>query len=106
MAFQSYTELAAAIAQNLNGLGDMQPTDISGFVALAEAEINRTLRVREMVRRKVSMVDGAYVTLPGDYLAARNITLLSGPQQTLEVVGLDLADRYRVADSESRYYAV
>jgi len=105
MALATYTDLIAAVRDTFVGQL-FADADLSRFVTLAEAEINRSLRVREMIRRRVSPVDGAYVTLPGDYLEARNITLLTDPQRTLEAVGLDLADQYRDRGSVPRYYAV
>lgn len=68
-----YAQLKQDIADWLNRT-DLE-TQIPAFIRLAEARINRDLRVRQMIKRAVAFTDSNdnYVTLPGDWLQARQI---------------------------------
>jgi hypothetical protein len=52
---------------------------VGAFIALAEEDINKRLRSREMVVRVTQPIEGQYTTLPCDYLAAFDIRLQNGP---------------------------
>lgn len=83
MAISTYANLQSAIGDFLNrsDLATNQSdgtTVIEKFIALAEAEFNRRLRLRSMVNRSTISVSGQYTDLTSalsDYLELKNITL-------------------------------
>jgi len=90
----NYTQLKTDIADWLNR--DDLTSRIPSFIRLAEARFNRDLRVRQMVKRAVSDLDAGFITLPSDWLEAKNIQINtgSGPRK-LEYVTLEMADEIR-----------
>lgn len=68
---------------------------IPSLIHLAEARLNRTLRMRQMVKRATSELNGQYLSLPGDWLEARNVQLNLAEVRPLEFVTLQQADYYR-----------
>lgn len=93
MALSTYTELKDAIADWLDR-SDLT-TRIPDFIALAEARLNRELRIRPMeVRSTLSLVAGQrYFALPGGYLQMRNIQLNTNPITPLEYITPEMLDR-------------
>lgn len=55
------------------GEEDLSDTQISEFIALAEAEFNRVLRVPEMDEVSVATIGVGNVDLPADFLSAQSI---------------------------------
>lgn len=55
------------------GEEDLSDSQISEFIALAEAEFNRVLRVPEMDEVSVATIGTGNVDLPSDFLAAQSI---------------------------------
>lgn len=90
----NYSELTSAIADYLNrqDLASVIPT----FVRLAESELGRSLRVRNMLSRATATADSQYLSLPNDFLEMRNLRL-SGPHgwQSLEVLSAKQVDDFR-----------
>lgn len=76
MAISTYAELQSAIADWLDR-ADLGPR-ILEFIALAEAQLNRTLRVRRMLARSAASLDAAYTDLPDDFLQAVALRLDGG----------------------------
>ncbi len=66
MALTTYTELKASIADWLNRT-DLTTT-IPDFISLAEAQIERTLRTRQMIVRANASFDSEYGAVPADFL--------------------------------------
>jgi hypothetical protein len=91
----TYSQLKTDIADWLNR-GDLT-VQIPSFIRLAEARFQRDLRVRQMVKRSVADLEQGYITLPGDWLEAKNIQINSsrGPFK-LEYVTLEAADDLRL----------
>ena len=93
MALGTYTELKDAIADWLDR-SDL--TDrIPDFIALAEARINRELRIRPMEVRSTmyTTADQQYFQLPGGYIQMRNIQLNTNPTTPLEYITPEMLDR-------------
>lgn len=83
MSITNYSELQTAIA---NWLDRDDLTDrIPEFIRLAEARINRSLKVRGMEDRSTTpLVSGqAYYSLPTDFLYARNVQINTSPVTVL-----------------------
>jgi hypothetical protein len=65
MAITTYSELKATIADWLNR-DDLSST-IPSFIALAEAQFNRSIRHRKMVTRSDATIDTPYFAVPSDW---------------------------------------
>ena len=93
MALSTFTELKDAIADWLDR-SDLT-TRIPDFIALAEARINREIRIRPMeVRSTMTTTAGnQYFNLPGGYIQMRNIQLNTNPTTPLEYITPEMLDR-------------
>ena len=93
MALSTYTELKDAVADWLDR-SDLT-SRIPDFIALAEARINRELRIRPMEVRSVAYTSSGqkYFNLPGGYLQMRNIQLNTNPTTPLEYITPEMLDR-------------
>ena len=93
MALSTFTELKDAVADWLDR-SDLT-TRIPDFIALAEARINRELRIRPMeVRSTMETRSGQqYFNLPGGYIQMRNIQLNTNPTTPLEYITPEMLDR-------------
>lgn len=95
MAISTYSELKSAIADELNR-SDLTAV-IPNFISLAEARLNRDLRVRQMIKRSnANTVAGSrYLAIPPDWQQAKNLQITaSGRTQQLEYMTLDFSDYY------------
>jgi hypothetical protein len=72
----SYSDLQAEVASWLRR-SDLA-AEIPTFISLAEAQMNRRLRVRPMARRLDASWAAEYVDLPADFLAEREVSLTDG----------------------------
>ena len=93
MALGTFTELKDAIADWLDR-SDLTAR-IPDFIALAEARINRELRIRPMEVRSTmyATVDQQFFNLPGGYIQMRNIQLNTNPTTPLEYITPEMLDR-------------
>mgnify|MGYP003114294777 FL=1 len=93
MALGTFTELKDAIADWLDR-SDLTAR-IPDFIALAEARINRELRIRPMEVRStmVTTADQQYFQLPGGYIQMRNMQLNTNPTTPLEYITPEMLDR-------------
>ena len=68
---------------------------IPDFIALAEARLNRELRIRPMEVRStmVTTADQQYFQLPGGYIQMRNMQLNTNPTTPLEYITPEMMDR-------------
>jgi len=85
MAITTYAELKASVAGWLNR-PDLTAI-IPDLIALAEADINRRLRCRQMLKRVSTTLDAAREVLPGDFLEAQQLVLPGPPPRLVEQVG-------------------
>ena len=93
MALSTFTELKEAVADWLDR-SDLTAR-IPDFIALAEARINRELRIRPIEVRSTmyTTVDQQYFNLPGGYIQMRNIQLNTNPTTPLEYITPEMLDR-------------
>jgi len=96
MPFSDYTELKAAIANWLDR------TDLTSaivdYIALAEADLSRVLRVRDMLKRATATLDDRYTDLPDNCAEIQNIQLNevdSGRDRRLDVMSPEQLDDWR-----------
>ena len=91
MALTTYTELKASIADWLNR-SDLTAT-IPDFISLAEAQVERTLRTRQMIVRANAYFDAQYGAVPDDFLETKSLKLTStNPQTPLQFLSIDALD--------------
>lgn len=84
MTFSTYDALKAAIAEWLARPGDATLTPFVGaFVTLAEARLNRRLRVRAMEATSTLSLAGALTALPTDFLELKGLRLAGGDRAVL-----------------------
>jgi hypothetical protein len=93
MALDTYTGLKDAVADWLDR-SDLTAR-IPDFITLAEARVNRELRIRpQEVRSTMNTTAGnRYHALPGGYLSMRNIQINNNPTVPLEFISLEMLDR-------------
>jgi hypothetical protein len=91
MALSTYTELKTSIGDWLNR-ADLT-TVIPDFISLAEAQVERTLRTRQMIVRANASFDAQYGAVPSDFLETKSLKLTStNPQTPLEFLSIDALD--------------
>lgn len=92
MALTTYTELKASLADWLNR-SDLTAA-IPDFISLAEAQIERQLRTRQMIVRATASFAAAaeYGTTPDDFLETKSIKLQTNPVTPLTFQTIDALD--------------
>jgi len=91
MAISNYSELKSALGDWLNrsDLTSVIPT----FISLAEAQMERVLRTRQMIVRANATIDTKYGAVPGDFLEVKSFKLTStSPPQPLQFATMDEMD--------------
>ncbi len=93
MALGTFTELKDAVADWLDR-SDLTAR-IPDFITLAEARVNRDLRIRAMEVRSTmtTTADKQYFNLPNHYIQMRNIQLNTNPTAALEYITPEMLDR-------------
>jgi len=84
MAFTTYTELKASVADYL-ARTDLT-TQIPDFIALAEKRLKRDLRIRQMLKVVTTTTTAADSTvgLPSDFLSMRDLHVSTNPVSSIE----------------------
>jgi hypothetical protein len=106
MALDTYANLQTAIANHLNR--DDLTAAIPDFITLTEAQVNRRLRLAEMLTSTDVTPSNGLAALPADFLEEQKVTLKSSPRQVLTQVSTDYADfsdPYRTA-AKGCFYSV
>ena len=93
MSINSYSTLKSGIADFLNrsDLTSVIPT----FISLSEAKFNRTLRVRQMIKRATATIDTQFFAMPADFLEAKSFVLNTNPLTYLEYATQDFLQKQR-----------
>jgi len=108
MALTTYTELKTSIGDWLNRT-DLTSA-IADFISLAEAQIERQLRTRQMINRSNADINTEYAALPSDFLETKSFKLTSTNPvtplvfQTIDALD-DLSRRYSAA-SRPKYFGI
>tara|TARA_R100001460_G_scaffold97183_1_gene139688 strand:+ start:2957 stop:3604 length:648 start_codon:yes stop_codon:yes gene_type:complete len=92
----TYSELKTNIANYLNRSDLTSFLDI--FIDNTEAELNRRLRTKDMVKRATATADSQYLALPTDWLEAINIEITSNNFRPLFQQSIESLDVYRQAN--------
>ena len=104
----TYDELKTQIANYLNR-SDLT-TQIDIFIDTTEAELNRKVRDKDMIKRATATADGQYLTLPTDWLEVVNVEITSGDFTPLFQQSIESLDIFRRANDNSsgqpKYFAI
>ena len=108
MALDTFAGLKTTIADYLNR--DDLTAIIPTFITLAEAKLNRKLRVRQMLKRATASVDSQYFAYPADWLQAKEFQLNTNPivrlQFVTEAYGDELKANNYVSSGQPGYYTI
>ena len=104
----NYAELKTNIANYLNRSDLTSEIDI--FIDNTEAELNRNLRVADMVKRATATAENQYLSLSTDWLEAINIEITSNNFRPLMQMSIESLDVYRRSINNKTgqpiYYAI
>ena len=104
----TYAELKTNIANFLNRSDLTSQLDF--FIDATEAEFNRRLRVKDMIKRATATADSQYLSLPTDWLEAINVQLDGNNFTPLMQQSIESLDIYRKSvdnvSSQPIYYAL
>jgi hypothetical protein len=108
MALTTYTELKTSIGDWLNR-SDLTSV-IPDFISLAEAQIERTLRTRQMIIRANASFDVSYGAVPADFLEVKSLKLTSTnpitPMTYLSIDALDNEIAKYTASGRPKFFGV
>lgn len=91
MALTTYTELKASVADWLVR-ADLTAT-IPDFISLAEAQIERKLRTRQMIVRSDASIDTEYSAVPSDFLDTKSLKLNTNPVTPMQFETIESLDQ-------------
>lgn len=108
MALTTYTELKTSIGDWLNRT-DLTSA-IADFISLAESQIERQLRTRQLITRSNADISTQYAALPSDFLETKSFKLTStNPVTPLIFQTIDALDdlsRTFSAASRPKYFGI
>jgi len=108
MALSTYAELKTSIGDWLNR-SDLTNA-IPDFISLAEAQVERTLRTRQMIVRANASFDAQYGAVPADFLETKSLKLTStNPQTPLQFLSIDALDNEQTkytASAKPKFFGV
>jgi hypothetical protein len=105
MPLATYSDVKAAVASWLRR--DDIAAEIPSFIALAEAQMNRRLRVRAMAARVSQTWAAEYADLPADFLVERELKLIAnGAVQRLTYLTAEQMDGRTALTGRPRFYAL
>jgi hypothetical protein len=99
MALTTYNELKTSLADWLNRQ-DLTST-IPDFISLAEAQIERQLRTRQMIVRSTASISDEYNAFPTDFLETKSFKLDTNPVTAMTFQTVDAMDNL----TNTRYFA-
>ena len=94
MALTTYAELKTSVGDWLNRT-DLT-TAIPDFISLAEAQIERNLRTRQMIVRATASITTEYSAVPSDFLEVKSFKLDTNPVTPLGFETIDSMDALAV----------
>jgi hypothetical protein len=102
MSLTNYSDLKTSVANYL-GRSDLT-AQIPDFISLAEIRLNRSLRIRQMLKTVTSSTAGgdSTVGLPSDFLELRDIYIAGNPRITLSYLSPSAFSRDARADQSGR----
>jgi len=83
---------------------------VPDFISLAEAQIERTLRTRQMIVRATASIDSEYSAVPSDFLETKSIKLNTNPVTALQFESVDALDSLKsttyIAAGKPQYFGI
>ena len=107
MALTTYAELKTSVGDWLNR-SDLT-TAIPDFISLAEAQIERNLRTRQMIVRSTASLSTEYSAVPDDFLEAKTFKLDTNPPTPMQFETIDSMDNLSTvytASGKPAYFSV
>ena len=107
MALTTYAELKTSVGDWLNR-SDLT-TAIPDFISLAEAQIERSLRTRQMIKRSTASLSTEYSAVPDDFLEAKTFKLDTNPPTPMQFETIDSMDNLSTvytASGKPAYFSV
>jgi hypothetical protein len=107
MALSTYAELKSSVADWLNR-SDLT-TAIPDFISLAEAQMERKLRTRQMISRASATISTEYSALPDDFLEVKSLKLQTNPVTPLQFETIDSLDNLQQqypSSSKPRFFSI
>ncbi len=104
MALDNFTNLKTAIRNYLHR--EDLDAQIPDFITLCEAKLNRELRIALMEQRATATANAAYLELPEDFLAIRNIQVNGDPGYPLTYSAPEGIDQTYTISGEIREYSI
>ena len=107
MALTTYSELKSSVADWLNRTE--LTSAIPDFISLAEAQVERKLRTRQMIVRANATIDTEYGTVPSDYLEVKSLKLQTNPITPLQFETIDALDSLQAqypSASKPRFFSI
>lgn len=95
MTIASLSDLKEAAANQF--ITSEMTAHLPAAIRLVEANINRNVRVRRMLQRSTAILDGRFVALPEDFLAAAGLQLNTDPVRRLEFRTAEALDALKPA---------
>lgn len=99
MAINTFGGLKTTIADWLNR-SDLTAA-IPGFVAIAEAKLNRRLRDYRMITRMDRVFDSRFETMPPDWLETARVAISASPERVIEQTTPDGLAALRAGNSDT-----
>ena len=99
MALTTYAELKTSVGDWLNR-SDLT-TAIPDFISLAEAQIERNLRTRQMIVRATASITTEYSAVPTDFLEVKSFKLDTNPVTPLGFETIDSMDTLAITYSSA-----
>jgi len=116
-AIVSHSTLITAVKDELNR---SDPTDaqVNRWIGLAEARMNRVLRVRGQTQRDTAIISAEFAAVPPDFQGARSMRLADSPYTLLQFVNPEqmavlkstltsgTISHYALVDGEFEFYPI
>lgn len=116
-AIVSHATLITAVKDELNR---SDPTDaqVNRWIGLAEARMNRVLRVRGQTQRDTATISAEFAAVPSDFQGARSMRLADSPYTLLQFVNPEqmaalkstltagTISHYALVDGELEFYPI
>jgi hypothetical protein len=107
MALSTYSELKSSVGDWLNRT-DLTSA-IPDFISLAEAQIERKLRTRQMIVRANATISTEYGLVPSDFLEVKSLKLQTNPVTPLQFETIDALDSLQSqypSASKPRFFSI
>ncbi len=103
MALDSYSNLKTAISEWLD-MGTELDSYLDDYIGLAQAQIDKDVRMQETLRRANISVSARYINLPNRMLDAITFRLMTDPITILQPIDIERMNRERIETTDRPTY--